>query len=143
MQFDDHRRKSRTFDAALIARCGRNGGNPDFPIAELKRDVLVRRFAQLARVACLVVRYASHELHVTLIPLSPNNVLGDNLAGARVNAIYEFFLRLIPGFIDMGQTGARKSHGEFRVGARPPVQSVDPDQTKITTTWPGWSRVRH
>ncbi len=27
---------------------------------------------------------------VNLIPLSPNNVLGDNLSGARVNAIYEF-----------------------------------------------------
>ncbi len=55
---------------------------------------------------------------VSLIPLSPNNVLGDNLTGARVNAIYELFLRLIPGFIDVGQTGARKSHGEFRAGAR-------------------------
>ena len=35
---------------------------------------------------------------VNLIPLSPNDVLGDKLAGARVHAIYEFFLTPDTGF---------------------------------------------
>ena len=46
-------RNSGIFGAALIPRGGSNGGNSDFPVAEVKR-MLVRRLAWLALTDVLV-----------------------------------------------------------------------------------------
>jgi hypothetical protein len=49
------------FADALISRSGRNGGNTDFPVAEVK---LIWRLARLLLRVSLVGQFADEILHV-------------------------------------------------------------------------------
>jgi hypothetical protein len=63
-------RTQEIFPAALIASGGCNSGNPDFPVAEVKRNMLIRRSERLALVAGLIDQFGSQILHFAPILLS-------------------------------------------------------------------------
>jgi hypothetical protein len=63
VEFNDRRRVAGIFSAALIARGGGDSGNPDLPVAKMKRDLLVGRLARLALIAGPVGRFGSHVWH--------------------------------------------------------------------------------
>jgi hypothetical protein len=56
-------RAQEIFPAALIASGGCNSGNPDFAVAKVKRNILIRRPERLALVASLIDQFGSRILH--------------------------------------------------------------------------------
>jgi hypothetical protein len=61
MRFCCERDMAWIFADALISRSGRNGGNTDFPVAEVK---LIWRLARLLLRVSLVGQFADEILHV-------------------------------------------------------------------------------
>ena len=56
-------RMQEILPAALIAGGGCNGRNPDFPLADVKRKMLIGRLERLALVTGLVDQCGSQILH--------------------------------------------------------------------------------
>jgi hypothetical protein len=77
-------RTQKIFPAALIASGGRNSGNPDFPVAEVKRNMLIRRPERLALVAGLIDQFGSHILHFAPVPFFPCDALLSRASGTGV-----------------------------------------------------------